>query len=91
MKNKNRDVSEIGNRAKTILSEVIEVYLRQGTPVSSKSISEKLNSPLSPSSIRLVMARLEDQGYLHSPHTSSGRIPTDKGLKLFSWERWTSG
>ena len=83
MKNKNKDVSEIGNRAKTILSEVIEVYLKQGTPVSSKLISEKLNSPLSPSSIRSVMARLEDQGYLHSPHTSSGRIPTDRGLKLF--------
>ena len=83
MKNKSKDVSEIGNRAKTILSEVIEVYLRQGTPVSSKLISEKLNSPLSPSSIRSVMARLEEQGYLHSPHTSSGRIPTDRGLKLF--------
>ena len=83
MKNKNKDVSEIGNRAKTILSEIIEVYLKQGTPVSSKLISEKLNSPLSPSSIRSVMARLEDQGYLHSPHTSSGRIPTDRGLKLF--------
>ena len=40
MKNKSKDVSEIGNRAKTILSEVIEVYLRQGTPVSSKLISE---------------------------------------------------
>ena len=65
MKNRNKDVSEIGNRAKTILSEVIEVYLKKGTPVSSKLISEKLNSPLSPSSIRLVMARLEDQGYLH--------------------------
>ena len=83
MKNNNKDVSEIGNRAKTILSELIEVYLRQGTPVSSKLISEKLNSPLSPSSIRSVMARLEDQGYLHSLHTSSGRIPTDRGLKLF--------
>ena len=83
MKNKSKDVSEIGNRAKTILAEVIEVYLRQGTPVSSKLISEKLNSPLSPSSIRSVMARLEEQGYLHSPHTSSGRVPTDRGLKLF--------
>ena len=40
MKNKNKDVSEIGNRAKIILSEVIEVYLKQGTPVSSKLISE---------------------------------------------------
>ena len=42
MKNKSKDLSEIGNRAKTILAEVIEVYLVQGTPVSSKLISEKL-------------------------------------------------
>ena len=61
MKNKTKDVSEVGNRAKTILAEVIEVYLRQGTPVSSKLISENLNSPLSPSSIRSVMARLHNQ------------------------------
>ena len=46
-------------------------------------ISEKLNSLLSPSSIRSVMAKLEEQGYLYSPHTSSGRMPTDRGLKLF--------
>ena len=83
MKNKIKSVSEIGIRAKAILTEVIEVYLSQGNPVSSKLISEKLNSPLSPSSIRSVMARLEEQGYLHSPHTSSGRVPTDRGLKLF--------
>ena len=44
MKNKSKDVSEIGNRAKTILAEVIEVYLRQGTPVSSKLISEEIIS-----------------------------------------------
>ncbi len=74
---------EIGNRAKAILAEVVDVYLNQGNPVSSKLISEKLNSPLSSSSIRLVMARLEEQGYLYSPHTSAGRVPTDRGLKLF--------
>ena len=82
--NKNKkDIYDIGNRAKKILSEVIEAYLNNGQPVSSKIISEKLNILLSPSSIRLVMAKLEEQGYLYSPHTSSGRIPTDRGLKLF--------
>ena len=65
MKNKIKSVSEIGIRAKEILTEVIEVYLSQGNPVSSKLISEKLNSPLSPSSIRSVMARLEAVSYTH--------------------------
>ena len=83
MKREIKNDGEIGIRAKSILAEVVEVYLNEGNPVSSKLISEKLNSPLSPSSIRLVMARLEEQGYLHSPHTSSGRVPTDRGLKLF--------
>ncbi len=75
--------SEIGMRAKAILTEVIEAYLKNGQPVSSKIISEKLNSFLSPSSIRLVMANLEEKGFLYAPHTSAGRIPTDRGLKLF--------
>ena len=56
MKSKIKDISEIGIRAKAILAEVVEVYLNQGSPVSSKLISEKLDSPLSPSSIRMVKA-----------------------------------
>ncbi len=75
--------SGIGKRARSILAKVVESYLNQGHPISSKLISEKLNSLLSPSSIRSVMAKLEEQGYLYSPHTSSGRMPTDRGLKLF--------
>jgi len=81
--NENKDKGEIGIRAKSILAEVVDVYLNEGNPVSSKLISEKLDSPLSPSTIRLVMSRLEEQGYLYSPHTSAGRVPTDRGLKLF--------
>ena len=83
MKDKKSDKGEIGVRAKVILAELVEVYLNEGNPVSSKLISEKLNSPLSPASIRLVMSRLEEQGYLYAPHTSAGRVPTDRGLKLF--------
>ena len=56
--------SGIGKRARSILAKVVESYLNQGHPISSKLISEKLNSLLSPSSIRSVMAKLEDQGYL---------------------------
>ena len=83
MKSIFKDNASIGIRAKAILAEVIESYLNNGQPVSSKIISEKLSPLLSSSSIRLVMARLEEQGYLYSPHTSAGRVPTDRGLKLF--------
>ena len=78
-----KNETSIGIRAKAILAEVVESYLNHGKPVSSKIISEKLSPLLSSSSIRLVMAKLEEQGYLYSPHTSAGRMPTDRGLKLF--------
>ena len=83
MKKNNINSRNIENRAKTILSEVVETYLNIGQPVSSKIISQKLNSYLSSSTIRLVMSKLEEQGLLYSPHTSAGRVPTDQGLKLF--------
>ena len=75
--------NDIGDRARIILSEIVESYLNKGTPVSSKIISQNLNSILSPSTVRLIMSNLEEKGFLYSPHTSSGRVPTDKGLKFF--------
>tara|TARA_B100001027_G_scaffold216328_1_gene192361 strand:+ start:1158 stop:2225 length:1068 start_codon:yes stop_codon:yes gene_type:complete len=79
----NNKSSEIDSRAKIILSEIVESYLNNGNPVSSKEVSQNLNVYLSPSTIRLVMSKLEERGLLYSPHTSAGRMPTDKGLKLF--------
>ena len=76
-------IDDVGNRARVILSEIVDSYLNTGNPVSSKLISENLNSLLSPSTVRLIMSNLEERGLLYSPHTSSGRIPTDKGLKFF--------
>ncbi|MBV69007.1 MAG: heat-inducible transcription repressor HrcA [Pelagibacterales bacterium] len=76
-------INDVGDRARIILSEIVESYLNKGTPVSSKIISANLNSFLSPSTVRLIMSNLEEKGFLYSPHTSSGRIPTDKGLKFF--------
>ena len=75
--------NDVGDRARIILSEIVESYLNKGTPVSSKVISRKINSILSPSTVRLIMSNLEEKGLLYSPHTSSGRVPTDKGLKFF--------
>lgn len=66
-----------------ILGEVVRSYLDTGRPVGSRSVAEHGLVDLSPASIRNVMAELEEQGYLNSPHTSAGRVPTDMGLRYF--------
>ena len=63
------NISDVGNRARIILSEIVDSYLNTGNPVSSKVISENLNSMLSPSTVRLIMSKLEERGLLYSPHT----------------------
>ena len=68
-------------RAKALLKALIERYIADGQPVGSRTLSKMFE--LSPATIRNVMADLEDLGLIHSPHTSSGRIPTPKGYRLF--------
>ncbi|MBO4643737.1 MAG: heat-inducible transcriptional repressor HrcA, partial [Alphaproteobacteria bacterium] len=76
-------LSELNNRFRDIFKSVVDAYLETGEPVGSKTISQLLNFSLSPATIRNVMADLEEAGLLFSPHTSAGRIPTERGLKLF--------
>ena len=73
------------SRGQTILSAVVNEHFVTGEPVGSKTIAEKFanSSGLSPASIRNVMAELEELGLLEQPHTSAGRIPTDKGYRFF--------
>jgi heat-inducible transcriptional repressor len=71
------------DRALAILKTVVEKYIREGQPVGSKALAEESAIGLSSASIRNIMADLEDAGYLHSPHTSAGRIPTSEGYRLF--------
>lgn len=75
---------EINERAQLLLKLIVERYITDGQPVASKTIAKE--SPLSVSSatIRNIMADLETRGYLISPHTSAGRIPTTKGYRLFA-------
>ncbi len=73
----------LGKRAQILFKALVERYIREGQPVGSKTLAEDLNLPLSAATIRNVLADLEDQGYLHSPHTSAGRIPTARGYRLF--------
>ncbi len=73
------------SRGQTILSAVVNEHFVTGEPVGSKTIAEKFanSSGLSPASIRNVMAELEELGLLEQPHTSAGRVPTDKGYRFF--------
>ena len=74
---------ELDERKKKILAAVIKNYLDTGEPVGSRTISKYTDLSLSPATIRNEMADLEDMGYIFQPHTSAGRIPTDKGYRLY--------
>src|ERR1700733_2822285 len=71
-------------RYQQILTDVVRAYIETGEPVSSRSISRRHLEPLSPATIRNVMADLEDQGYLYQPHTSAGRVPTATAYRFFA-------
>ncbi|MEZ5739882.1 MAG: heat-inducible transcriptional repressor HrcA [Burkholderiaceae bacterium] len=70
-------------RAQTLLKALIERYITDGQPVGSRTLSRASGLDLSAATVRNVMADLEDMGLIVSPHTSSGRIPTPKGYRLF--------
>ena len=73
----------LDQRATAVLRELVEVYVATGEPVGSRTLSRRLPLNLSPASIRNVMADLEEAGLLYAPHTSAGRLPTERGLRLF--------
>ena len=73
----------INERAQILLKTLIERYIADGQPVGSRALSRFSGLDLSPASIRNVMADLEDMGFIASPHTSAGRIPTARGYRFF--------
>src|SRR3982751_5215774 len=75
--------SELGSRPREVFRHLVEAFLASGEPVGSRTLSQRLPVTLSPASIRNVMADLEGMGLLYAPHTSAGRVPTEKGLRLF--------
>lgn len=76
-------MSELNHRGKQVLYTVISEFVTTGTPVGSRTIAKKSGLELSPASIRNVLADLEEAGYLVQPHTSAGRVPTDKAFRVF--------
>ncbi len=72
------------NRHQEILSSIVRAYIETGEPVGSRTISKARENDLSPASIRNVMADLADEGYLSQPHTSAGRVPTEKAFRFYA-------
>lgn len=73
----------ITDRGRVLLKALVERHIRDGQPVGSKTLMAEAGLPVSAATVRNVMSDLEDQGFLHSPHTSSGRVPTAAGYRLF--------
>ena len=78
---KRRDV--LDERAQTLLRILVDKYIREGQPVGSRTLSRDSGLDLSPATIRNIMSDLEELGFVDSPHTSAGRIPTIKGYRFF--------
>jgi heat-inducible transcriptional repressor len=73
----------INQRAQQVLKILVERYIQDGCPVGSRTIAEESSLGLSSATIRNILADLEDSGYLVSPHTSAGRVPTPRGYRIF--------
>lgn len=76
-------IAELSRRSLEIFRELVDTYVETGEPVGSRTLSRRLQTPLSPATIRNIMADLEEAGLLYAPHTSAGRLPTDEGLRFF--------
>ena len=74
---------DLDDKKKTVLNQIIDSYLIDGAPVGSKTLSNKSEEMASSSSLRNIMSQLEVMGLIYSPHVSSGRLPTEKGLRLY--------
>ena len=73
----------LDDRKLEVLRAIVEDFVRTNEPVGSRHIVERHNLGVSPATVRNDMSALEDEGYIAQPHTSAGRVPTDKGYRLF--------
>ena len=73
----------LNERSREIFRQIVDSYLATGEPVGSRNISRLLQVALSPASVRNVMQDLEHLGLIYAPHTSAGRLPTERGLRFF--------
>ena len=83
MKDPTPDISEMNERSREVFRRVVESYIETGAPVGSRTLTRTLSENVSAATIRNVMQDLEFLGLLNSPHISAGRVPTERGLRLF--------
>src|SRR5436305_10288056 len=76
-------VAQLNERSREIFRRIVESYLATGEPVGSRNLARLIPMTLSPASVRNVMADLEQLGLVYAPHTSAGRLPTERGLRFF--------
>ena len=74
---------ELSDRPRRVLATLVREYIETGEPVSSQRLARKSGLGVSSATVRNVLAQLEDLGYVHQPHTSAGRVPTDRGYRVF--------
>lgn len=74
---------ELNERSRRILEAIVEDYIGTAEPIGSRAVTRRHHLGLSPATVRNVMADLEEMGYIVSPHTSAGRIPTEKGYRFY--------
>ena len=78
-----RGITSAMDRSQLLFKTLVECYIREGQPVGSRHLLQMADLPLSPATVRNVMAQLEERGLLAAPHASSGRVPTQQGYRLF--------
>lgn len=74
---------ELPERSRRLLTTLVRAYIATGEPVASQVLARESGLGLSSATVRNVLAQLEEAGYLHQPHTSAGRVPTDRGYRVF--------
>src|SRR5436190_22258063 len=77
------DTRQLDGRPREILRLIIRSYVTTGEPVGSRTLAKAMEWKLSPATIRNIMSDLEDDGYLSQPHTSAGRVPSEKGYRFY--------
>ncbi len=74
---------ELPDRSRRLLATLVREYIETGEPVASQILARESGLGLSSATVRNVLAQLEESGYVHQPHTSAGRVPTDRGYRVF--------
>src|SRR5688500_12021243 len=74
---------ELSDRSRRLLATLVREYIETGEPVASQRLAHESGLGVSSATVRSILAQLEDNGYVHQPHTSAGRVPTDRGYRVF--------